>query len=391
MMTRLARTQRFAALGIGFALSIGLVAGTAPAQAAPQSDPAARMWESLPAPTVPQQPGYRITGYNVGKGNYRGAIDAQTGKLWLTNVSPFDGPSESSILRVDPHTMRLEKRIRITKQADTNGHGTIAAQYEIGVPKTGNTVWTTAAAVNEVNVWDKNTGRLLKTFSGVNHAHEVVFAEGIGVAIVSMARPGGIALFDMRTLQPLGRTVMPGDGQQMGAGIALTDDSAAGATVTVPSYYSSLTQFRVTRPGGQVRSRVTWSTRQPGPDGHGSVAADTWHNRVYVNHLYLGLVQVYDLRTGAHVRDVVTGPGTNSLLIFRGQVYAANYFGGYISVIDQNTLGVRRLLTTGLLPNQLLGWKPDTFLVIDKSSVILDGGYKQNRGVDRVWKVRALP
>lgn len=340
---------------------------------------------------MPQQPGYRITGYNVGKGNYRGAIDAQTGKLWLTNVSPFDGPSESSILRVDPHTMRLEKRIRITKQADTNGHGTIAAQYEIGVPKTGNTVWTTAAAVNEVNVWDKNTGRLLKTFSGVNHAHGVVFAEGIGVAIVSMARPGGIALFDMRTLQPLGRTVMPGDGQQMGAGIALTDDSAAGATVTVPSYYSSLTQFRVTRPGGQVRSRVTWSTRQPGPDGHGSVAADTWHNRVYVNHLYLGLVQVYDLRTGAHVRDVVTGPGTNSLLIFRGQVYAANYFGGYISVIDQNTLGVRRLLTTGLLPNQLLGWKPDTFLVIDKSSVILDGGYKQNRGVDRVWKVRALP
>ena len=72
-------------------------------------------------------------------------------------------------------------------------------------------------------------------------------------------------------------------------------------------------------------------------------------------------------------------------------MYAANYFGGYISVIDQNTLGVRRLLTTGLLPNQLLGWKPDTFLVIDKSSVILDGGYKQNRGVDRVWKVRALP
>ena len=255
MMTRLARTQRFAALGIGFALSIGLVAGTAPAQAAPQSDPAARMWESLPAPTVPQQPGYRITGYNVGKGNYRGAIDAQTGKLWLTNVSPFDGPSESSILRVDPYTMRLEKRIRITKQADTNGHGTIAAQYEIGVPKTGNTVWTTAAAVNEVNVWDKNTGRLLKTFSGVDHAHGVVFAEGIGVAIVSMARPGGIALFDMRTLQPLGRTVMPGDGQQMGAGIALTDDSAAGATVTVPSYYSSLTQFRVTRPG--------WTGAQP--------------------------------------------------------------------------------------------------------------------------------
>ncbi|MBD0022990.1 hypothetical protein GII33_13155 [Gordonia pseudamarae] len=363
------------------------------ADAAPQRDAAARYWESLPAPTVPQQPGYRITGYNIGKGNYRGAFDQETGHLWLTNVSPMDGASESAILEVDPATMRLERRIQITQKAKNTAHGTIAAQYEIGVPKTGNTVWTTAAAVGEVNVWDKTSGQRLKNITGVPHAHGVVFAEHLGVAIVSQNNPGGLKFYDLKTFEYLGQAVMPrGDAKQdeMGAGLEISDDSATGATVTVTSYYSSLTQFRITRPGGKVVSKINWNTRQPGPEGHGSVALDTRRHRVYVNHLYLGLVQVYDLRTGRHLRDVLTGTGTNSMVVSGGTLYAANYFAGYISVIDQKTYGVTRLITTGLLPNQLLAWKPNTFLVIDKSSAVLDGGYAQNRGVDRIWKVRRI-
>ncbi|NMO03939.1 hypothetical protein HH308_22245 [Gordonia sp. TBRC 11910] len=378
------------------AVAVAAVVGTAiaaptTASAAPQQDPMARSWEALPPPTAPQVPGYQITGYNVGKGNYRGAIDPQTGSLWLTNVSPLEGASESSILKVDPNTMRLLKRIRITRKADTGGHGTIAGAYEIGIPKTGDTLWTTGAPSNEVNVWNKNTGKLLKTFTGISHAHGIVFAEGIGVAIVTTARPGGLMFFDMRTLQPLGQAVIPGGGKQMGTGIAITDDTAAGATVTTPSYYTSLTQFRITRPGGAaVHASVRWNATLDDTQGHGSIAVDVRTNRVYVNDLYKGYVSVHNLRTGAHIANVLSGPGANSLLIFGGEVYVANYFGGYISVIDQRTLGVSRLLTTGLLPNQLLAWKRDTFLVIDKSSAALDGGYKLNRGTDRVWKVRSV-
>lgn len=374
------------------ALAAALFLGTivAPAANAVPTDPADRFWKSQPAPAVPQQPGYQITGYNVGKGNYRGAIDPQTGSLWLTNVSPFDGASESSILEVDPNSMEVRKRIPITKKIKNTGHGSIAAQYEIGVPRTGNTVWTTGAAANEVNVWNKHTGRLLKTFAGVQHAHGIVFAEAMGVAIISTTRPGGLVFFDLNTLQPIGRAVMPGGPKQMGAGIAITDVSAAGATVTLPSYYDSLTQFRITRPGGgAVKSIITWSTRIS-EQGHGSIVADPRTNRVYVNDLYQGLVTVHDLRTGRHISDVFTGPGTNSLLVFGGKVYAANYFAGYLSVIDQRTLGVSRLLTTGIAPNQLLGWKHNTFLVIDKSSIIVDGGYTGNRGTDHIWKVRRV-
>ncbi len=379
---------RTSALAVAGALSLGSLA--APYAAAAPTDPADRYWKSQPAPVVPQQPGYRITGYNIGKGNYRGAIDAQTGSLWLTNVSPFDGATESSILQVDPTTMEVRKRIRITKRIKNTGHGSIAAQYEIGVPKTGNTVWTTAAAANEVNVWDKNTGALLKTFPGVGHAHGVVFAEALGIAIVSAAGPGSLQFFDMNTLTPLGTAVIPGKGQQMGAGLEISDDSADGATVTVASYYSSLAQFRITRPGGgEVSSKVNWVSTLS-DQGHGSVAVDTKRKRVYVNDLYQGLVTVHDLNTGRKLRDVVTGPGTNSMLLFDGKLYAANYFAGYISVIDPATFGVSRLLTTGILPNQLLGWRKDTFLVIDKSSIALDGGYKENRGTDHIWKVHRV-
>ncbi|WP_298442418.1 hypothetical protein [Gordonia sp. (in: high G+C Gram-positive bacteria)] len=385
-------TSRLKALVPAAALALTLGAGglAAPsAHAAPQHDPAARHWESLPAPVVPQQPGYQITGYNVGKGNYRGAIDQKTGSLWLTNVSPLEGAKESSILKVDPNTMRVQKRIRMPKASNTGGHGTVNAQYDIGVPKRGGTVWTTAATTGEVNVWDTGSGKLLKTFTGVNHAHGIVFADDLGLAIVSASEPGGIVIYDLNTLQEVGRAKQPGAGKQLAAGMAVTDSSAGGATITVASYYSSLTQFRITRENGAVKTKVLWNTHQGG-DGHGSVEVSKAHNRVYVNNLYKGLVQVYNLRTGAHITDLVTGPGTNSMIIFQGKLYAANYFAGYISVIDQNTLGVSRLLTTGFAPNQLLAWKPNTFLVIDKSSIVLDGGYTQNRGVDRIWKVRSL-
>ncbi|MFT3716858.1 MAG: hypothetical protein QM774_13215 [Gordonia sp. (in: high G+C Gram-positive bacteria)] len=355
------RLSRSRALALSFtaAVSVGAVVAAPIAQAAPVQ-------------TVPQQPGYTITGYNVGKGNYRGAIDAQTGDLWLSNASPLSGASESSILQLDPNTMHVKKRIKITRKVDTGGHGTIAAAYDINVPKTGNTVWTTGAPASEVSVWDKNTGKELKTITGVDHAHEVQFAEGLGVAMVS-TKPGAVEFFDLNTFAPLGEAKFPVGGQQLGSGIAVTDDGPSGATITVTSYYSALTQFRITRDGGGVQSKVLWNTRQAGgSQGHGSIVADTRTNRVYVNDLYGGRVAAYDLRTGKHIADVTTGPSTNSMMIFHGKVYAANYFAGYISVIDQKTLGVTRLITTGLMPNQLVPWKKNTFLVVDKASSVAE-------------------
>ena len=170
--------------------------------------------------------------------------------------------------------------------------------------------------------------------------------------------------------QLFGQALLHG-GKQLGAGTIVTDQGPDGATVTTTSYYTDLTQFRLTRSGDKVRAKVKWNTRQTIREGHGSVAADTTTNRLYVNNLYNGL-SVYNLRTGKHVGDVTTGPGTNSMLVFQGKLYAANYFLGFISVINQKTLGVTQLMTTGLLPNQLLGWKKNTFLVIDKASSITE-------------------
>ena len=101
-MTRFSRTRAWLpAATLATMLTVGgVVAPTA--SAAPQQDPAARAWEAQPRPVAPQVPGYQINGYNVGKGNYRGAIDPQTDSLWLTNVSPLDGASESSMSQSTP-------------------------------------------------------------------------------------------------------------------------------------------------------------------------------------------------------------------------------------------------------------------------------------------------
>ncbi|MFT3660456.1 MAG: hypothetical protein QM809_03400 [Gordonia sp. (in: high G+C Gram-positive bacteria)] len=368
---------RAVALVLVASATLGIVVTAPVAHAHPSSGP---------APTVLREAGYDLRGYSVGKGNYRGAIDPQTGDLWLTNVTPMEKPTESSLLRVDPNTMRVKKRFTIQRRADTGGYGTVAAAYEIAVPRSGDTVWTTGSPANQVTVWDKRTGKERKFLSDVPHAHGVVFAEDLRVAMIS-TKPGALQFFDMDTFERLGEAKFPSAGKHLGAGMAITDDGPSGATVTVASYYRALTQFRITRNGGSVQAKVLWNTRQ-GTEQHATVLADEKKNRVYVNNINDGL-SVYDLRTGRHLKDVATGKGTNSMTLMKGKLFAANYYLGYISVLDEKTLNVTGRISTGLLPNQLLSWKKDTFLVIDKSSTALEGGYVLNRGTDRVWKVSA--
>ncbi|GED98632.1 YncE family protein [Gordonia crocea] len=359
---------RASALAVTALFSLGVI--TAPtANAAPSP--------ARPGPAVPQPAGYSIKGYSVGVGNerggnYRGAIDAQTGDLWMTQVEPMSGATRSNILRIDPNTMTVKKRFNVIEPANTGGHGKYGVQYEINVPKTGNVVWTTAAAANggEANVWDKTTGKRVARLTNLPHAHWVQFAEGLRVAIVSVTN--GLAFFDMDTYARIGEWAFPGAGKKLGAGLAVTNADANGATISVTSYYRDLSQLRITRSGGKVQTKLKWNTRQAQAEGHGNVVADTRTNRLYVNNLMTPAagLSVYNLTTGKHIADVNTGIGSNSLLIFQGKLYVANYFLGFISVVDQKTFAVQQVMTTGLLPNHLLAWKKNTFLVIDKASAI---------------------
>ncbi|MFT3899389.1 MAG: hypothetical protein QM728_03975 [Gordonia sp. (in: high G+C Gram-positive bacteria)] len=321
--------------------------------------------------TVAQGAGYNIRTYNLDQGNYRGAIDPQTGALWMTTVWPMNSPSKSTILKIDPNTMAVKRRIKVTQKADTKGHGSIAAQYEIGVPKSGNVVWTTAAAANggEANVWDKATGRRIVNLKGLSHAHSISFAESIRVAAITVT--SGIQFYDMDTYQSLGSWTFPGGGKKLGAGAVITDEGNGGATITTTSYYRDLTQLRITRSGGSVQTQVKWNTRQPAKEGHGTVAVDQRTNHVYVNDLWKGF-SVYSLSTGKHIKDVATGAGTNTMLVFKGLLYVANYYQGFISVIDQRSLTEVNRFSTGLMPNQLVPWRKNTFLVIDKASSITE-------------------
>lgn len=367
-MTFMTNRTRAAVLGLAAVLSFGTLA--APHAAAAPSP-------ALPGPAVPQPPGYSITGYSVGVGserggNYRGAIDPQTGDLWMTQVEPMSGATRSNILRINPNTMTVKQRFDVIEPANTGGHGKYGVQYEINVPKTGNVVWTTAAAANggEANVWDKTTGKRVARLTNLPHAHWVEFAEGIRVAIISTTT--GLAFFDMDTYARLGDWTFPGSGKKLGAGLAVTNADANGATISITSYYRDLSQLRITRSGGKVSTKLNWTTRHAIAEGHGSVAADTRTNRLYVNNLMTTVagLSVYDLTTGKHITDVNTGIGTNSMLIFQGDLYVANYFLGFLSVVDQKTFAIRQVMTTGLLPNHLLAWKRNTFLVIDKNSAI---------------------
>lgn len=373
MRTRFTKA-RAAALAVTATFSLGVIAAPV-ANAAPSP--------ARPGLAVPQPAGYSIKGYSVGVGNerggnYRGAIDPQTGDLWMTQVAPMSGATRSDILQVDPNTMTVKKKFSVIEPANTGGHGKYGVQYEINVPKTGNVVWTTAAAANggEANVWDKTTGKRVARLTNVPHAHWVLFAEGLRVAIISTTT--GLAFFDMDTYQRLGDWAFPGAGKKLGAGFAVTNADATGATISVTSYYRDLSQLRITRSGGKVQTKLNWNTRQTIAEGHGSLVADPTTNRLYVNNLMTPVagVSVYDLTTGKYITDVNTGIGTNSMLIFQGKLYVANYFLGFLSVVDQKTFAIQQLMTTGLLPNHLLAWKRNTFLVIDKSSSIgeLPGG-----------------
>lgn len=265
----------------------------------------------------------------------------------------------------------------------------INAQYAIDIPRGGSTVWTTGAVDDTLSIWDKNSGALIKRLPGVAHSRGLTFVEELGIAVVATAKPASLSFFDIATYKRLGMVKLPhSPAADYAPGLDVSGASRQGADVTVSSYYANLSQFRLTRSGDRVNAAVRWSTPLPGSQGHGDVLAVPSQNAAYVTNLYLGTVSRYDLRSGRHLADILTGPGPTTLARDprRRIVYVTNYFGGFISVINERTGAVSRVMTTGLLPNKIL-MDGSTAIVLDKSSAFLAGGILADQGVDRVWKI----
>ncbi|MEU8918920.1 hypothetical protein [Streptomyces nigrescens] len=144
----------------------------------------------------------------VAKGLYQTAYSERNHVLWATSSVGEPPVTNSSLVKLDPRTLKVEAMYR---PPVTNPEtGAVEAVYGIAVDDAHNTVWTTNTRDHSVGVYSQRTGKRLATLPGVNHAREVVVDEKHNLAWASSFGDGSVIAFDTRTYKEKKRVTLAG-------------------------------------------------------------------------------------------------------------------------------------------------------------------------------------
>ncbi|MEV0320310.1 YncE family protein [Streptomyces sp. NPDC050658] len=339
---RIRRTAAVAvALAAGSALALPATAN-AKADAGDTSRPAGSTVDSAP----------------LVKGLYQSAYSERNNVLWATSAVGRPPVTTSSLVKVDPRTLKIEATY--TPPVTDAGTGAVEAVYGVAVDDEHNTVWTTNTRDNSVAVYSQRTGEHLASLPGVNHAREVVVDEKHDLAWASGFGDGSVVAFDTRTYKEKKRVTVEGA-------------SPAGLTVnerTGTAYATDLKNDRLI----EITAKSRTPRFIPVGDGPISVALSKDGRTAYTADQAAGALSVVDLRAGAVTKSVPTGAGALSVAADRrsGNVLVANRTPGTLTVVDPRAGAVVETLTTGANPNhvQITG---DTAYAVDKSGTGPEG------------------
>ncbi|MEV2253422.1 YncE family protein [Streptomyces sp. NPDC050147] len=290
----------------------------------------------------------------VAPGLYQSAYSERNDALWVaSSVGQPPAPvTGSSLLRVDPDTLRVEKRYAPATNAAT---GAVQSVYGVAVDDEHNTVWTTNTRDNSVSVYSQRTGKHLATLPGVNHAREVVVDERRDLVWASAFGDGTLVAFDSGTFKEKRRVTVPGAGP---TGLAVNERTGS-------VYAADHTGDRIIEvsPGAGSPRLV------PTGDGPLSVALSKNGRTAYTGDQTAGTVSVVDLRKGADTRSVASGAGTKSVAVDHrsGHILAVNRLSATVTVVDPRKGAVVKTVTTAALPNHV-HVADGTAYVVDKSA-----------------------
>ncbi len=272
----------------------------------------------------------------------------------------------SSLLKVDPDTLAIEKTI--TPPVTDAATGALEAVYGVAVDDEHNTVWVTNTRNNSVAVYSQRTGAHLATLPNVAHAREIVVDDERDTVWASAFGDGTLVAYDSKTFEEKRRITVEGAGP---AGLDVNED-----TGTV--YASDLNGDRII----EVSAKSDTPRFVPAGDGPISVALSANGRTAYTADQTAGTVSVVDLRSGAVTKTVATGAGALSVAADdrTGKVLVANRAAANVTVVDPRTGTVVETIATGANPNHV-ELEGRTAYVVDKSGAGAGGA-------DRITRIR---
>ncbi|MEJ8653436.1 YncE family protein [Streptomyces sp. MS1.AVA.3] len=275
----------------------------------------------------------------VTKGLYQTAYSERNHVLWATSSVGEPPVTNSSLVKLDPHTLKAEATYR---PPVTNPEtGAVEAVYGIAVDDEHNTVWTTNTRDNSVGVYSQRTGKRLATLPGVNHAREVVVDEKRNLAWASSFADASVIAFDTRTYKEKKRVTLAGSSP---AGMAVDERTGA-------AYATDFANDRII----EIAPRAKSPRLIPTGDSPLSIALSKDGRTAYSADQAVGTVSVINLRKGAVTKTVPTGAGAKSVAIDprSGRVLVANRTTATVTVVDPRKGTVVDNLTTGANTNHV--------------------------------------
>ncbi|MFF9688830.1 YncE family protein [Streptomyces sp. NPDC014623] len=292
------------------------------------------------------------------KGLYQSSYSERNNVLWTTSAVGRPPVVASSLLKVDPKTLKVKQTI--TPPVADAATGALEAVYGVAVDDEHNTVWTTNTRNNTVAVYSQRTGKHLATLPDVGHAREIVVEERRNTVWASAFTDGTLVAFDSRTLKEKQRVTVAGSGP---TGLVVNERTGT-------AYAADLNGDQVI----EVTAKSAAPRLIPAGDGPISIALSRNGRTAYTANQTGGDLSVIDLRKGLVTKSVATGAGALSVADDdrTGNVVVVNRTDATATVVDPRKGTVVRTVTTGTNPNHVTV-AGGTAYVVDKSGAGLGG------------------
>ncbi|WP_405690522.1 YncE family protein [Streptomyces sp. NBC_01185] len=292
------------------------------------------------------------------KGLYQSSYSERNNVLWTTSAVGRPPVLASSLLKVDPKTLKVKQTI--TPPVTDAATGALEAVYGVAVDDEHNTVWTTNTRNNTVAVYSQRTGAHLATLPNVGHAREIVVDERHDTVWASAFADGTLVAFDSKTLKEKKRVTVAGSSP---TGLVVNERTGT-------AYAADLNGDHVI----EVGAKSATPRLIPAGDGPISIALSKNGRTAYTANQTGGDLSVIDLKKGLVTKSVATGAGALSVAgdDRTGNVVVVNRTAATATVVDPRKGSIVRTVTTGANPNHVTV-ADGTAYVVDKSGAGLDG------------------
>ena len=326
---------------------------------------AASIFEFKVSPDIPYSGAekFNVAAEHLTAGLYQSAYSAAGKALFVTAAVGRPPVKESSLLKVDPGTLKIVASVTPAADPD-NDKGQVMAVYGVAVDDEAGTVWTTNTRGNTVAVYKQADLSLLKQFPAgtVHHARDVIVDSGRHRAYSSATGTNEIIVFDTQKLEPIGAIAIKSKSRESFSPMSLALDADKGRlyTVSISTNEAAVIDLNT--------QQVEQVYPLPGAKSASGVAVAPEANVLFAASQGSDNVHLLDLRDGKvlHTVSVPAGPLNVAWDARNKLAYVVSRGGSAITVIDLDGKLVANL-DGGTYPNHLATDGEGTVYAINKS------------------------